>query len=199
MILPLPECPVGYIIGSTHNVWQEGVFIFFFQEEGGRRGLSGVGVVTVATVSNHTVIIHRRKYTRPRYCLLCSKTNTPPFSPAACLSIHLPPVKGWVSGWRSPSAADSVVPMSTLSTTRRVRLQGQENKVEDAAAPVWSCCFVPLQCTEIAQINLLFAWLGQYVCVFVCMCVCVSGCSAPFSPLHFNRTKNVPKVPLKNV
>lgn len=91
MILPLPECPVGHIIGSTHNVWQEGVFIFFFffQEEGGRRGLSGVGVVTVATVSNHTVIIHRRKYTRPRYCLLCSKTNTPPFSSAACLSIYL--------------------------------------------------------------------------------------------------------------
>lgn len=45
---------------------------------------------------------------------------------------------------------------------------------EDAAAPVWSCCFVPPQSAEIAQINLLFARLGQYVCVlcaYVCKCL----------------------------
>ena len=50
---------------------------------------------------------------------------------------------------------------------------------EDAAAPVWSCCFVPPQSAEIAQINLLFAWLGQYVCV-LCACVCKRLLSTTF-------------------
>lgn len=46
----------------------------FFTETGRRweerfvKG-GGWGFVTVETMSNHTVIIHRRKYTRARYCL----------------------------------------------------------------------------------------------------------------------------------
>lgn len=52
---------------------------------------------------------------------------------------------------------------------------------EDAAAPAWSCCFVPPQSSEIAQINLLFAWLGQYVCVLcACVCKCMVASDFPF-------------------
>lgn len=48
----------------------------FFPGKWWEEGFSqGRVVVTVATVSNHTVIIHRRKYTRPRRLLLCRKTN----------------------------------------------------------------------------------------------------------------------------
>lgn len=74
---------------------------FFFTETGRRweerfvRG-GGLGVVTVETVSNHTVIIHRRKYTRPRYCLFCCKTNIFPSLLLPLLG-YLPLVMCWVS------------------------------------------------------------------------------------------------------
>ncbi len=62
--------------------------------------MSGAGVggggVTVETMSNHTVIIHRRKYTRARYCLFCSKTNIFP-SLSLPLREYPPPVMRWVS------------------------------------------------------------------------------------------------------
>lgn len=169
------------------------IFFFFFLKEGGggRRGLSRVGVVTVETMSNHTVIIHQGQDTffsaakqHFWYCLRC-----------LCLSI-LPLICAGCQRWRLLIALDTAVLVSTLPRNRRVRPRGQENKVgdagphlrEDAAAPVWPCCFVPPQCTEIAQINLLFAWLGQHVCVFFFFCACVCSWSQlSHFPLRFNR------------
>lgn len=53
------------------------------------------------TVSNHTVIIHLRKYPRARKCLFCSETNIF-LSLLLPLLVYQPPVMGWVSEVEAP-------------------------------------------------------------------------------------------------
>lgn len=112
-------------------------------EEGFRQGRV---VVTVATVSNRTVIIHRGKYTRPRRRLLCRKTNiSPPPEPLIYL-----PLLFWAG--RAGEGRRSQLTLwppggRPVSQPGGLRPQGQENKVEDAAAPFQS----PLFCSPAEQ------------------------------------------------
>lgn len=189
MILPLPECPVGHIIGSTHNVWQEGVFIFFFFSSGRRweEGFVGVGVVTVATVSNHTVIIHRRKYTRPRYCLLCSKTNISPPSllPPAWVSIC--PLLGagcWGEGRRLRLTLWS--PCPPFPQPGGWGYRGKKIRWRMLLLPSGPAVLFPCSALKLLKLTYyLLDWANMFVFWCACVCVCVSGCSAPFSPPSF--------------
>lgn len=52
-----PKCPAGWIIGSTHNVWQE----LFYRGGGGEiRQVWGLEVLAVKSMSS-AIIIHQRK------------------------------------------------------------------------------------------------------------------------------------------
>ena len=175
MIPPLPECPVGRIIGSTHNVWQEVFFIYRDREEAGGEVRGG------CNRGNHVKLLCY-------YSLYELHKGEMPFFVAKQTFFHLslprleypPPVRCWGS---DVTAAPETLFLGSWAGGGG--MQGWENKVgrecrphlgENAAAPVWSCCFVPLQSAEIAQINLLFAWLGQYVCV---LCACVYSPTFP--------------------
>lgn len=190
MILPLLKCPVGRIIGSTHNVWQE-VFYLDGEEVGGKvsqgRGLEGCNRGN--RVKPHCYY-SSEEYPRARKCLFCSETNIF-LSLLLPLLVYPPPVMGWVSEveapvctWHSFSWCPPFPePGGRGYGAKKIGwgLGGRRGPHlrEDAAAPVWSCCFVPPQSAEIAQINLLFAWLGQYVCV-LCACVCKRLLSTTF-------------------
>lgn len=168
----LPKCPVGRIIGSTHNVWQEV----------GGEVCQGLGVSLPWKPCQNTLLLFIVWNTQEQYTAICVF----PIDLAAAT---------WVSALRGVRGRDCCLHLTLFSGcsafherggrghgSKKMRWGGsQPHLKEDAGAPVWSCCFVPPQRVEIAQINLLFAWLGQYVCV-LCARVCKCSLSSTTPP-----------------
>lgn len=152
----------------------------FFHWDGRRweESFVRVGVVTMETMSNHSYyslytevhkskilyffVLYAKQTFRSLSLPLCEHWSCYMSEVGLLRPFSLCPPFPKLQGWGNRDRKNQVV-----GVTQGLIL------MEDAADPVWSCCFVPLQSAEIAQINLLFAWLGQYVCV---LCACVWKC-----------------------
>lgn len=128
-----------------------------------------MGVVTVETKSNHTVIMHRRKYTKATIQRCCSKTNIPPnfTSATRCLvlgvrGLHLTP---WL--WCPPCRSRRVRPQGWENNTVKMRTSSQ---ARCCLSPSGSAVLCPCGALKLLKLTYyLLDWANMFV--FVCMCV----------------------------
>lgn len=186
MILPLLKCPVGCIIGSTHNAWQE-VFLLRQEEVGGELCLGGgCGVVTMETMSNYSYYslyteVHKNEI------LCCFFFFLTPNKHLQSLSLppseHLPPVT--CQRWRLLRLFSLCPPFLKLqgwgNRSRKIRWWGGHR-----ASSSWKMLLLPsdpavlFPCRALKLLKLtyyLLDWANMFV---FCVHVCASACSPPF-------------------
>lgn len=162
----------------------------FFTETGRRwegrvvsgRGVGGwlEGVVTVETVSNHTVISHRQRYTRARYCtVFCSKTNTFP-------SLLMPPVPGSGCQGAYVRLLQTLLPESTHPRVRGVWKKiiwwGDVGLISRKMLllPHGPAVLFPRRALKLLKLTYyLLDWANMFV---FCVHVCASAWSPPIFP-----------------
>lgn len=130
------------------------------------------------TMSNHTVIIHRRKYTRVRYCLFCGKTNT--FHQSPPLLEYLPLGS---SRWRHLTRF-SWCP--SLPEPGAGGCRGKKNKDASLISgkmlllPSGPAVLFPCRALKLLKLTYyLLDWANMFV---FCVHVCASARSPPFFP-----------------